>query len=147
MIVVHRPATPSDAGRLFELRRKSIIALAPNGMPGPEVESWAANLTLVGMEAKIREMEVWVAEIDDRVVAWGAIRGDRLEGLYTEPGFANQGIGTGLLAKLEARMRERGVRQVLADASSNAMAFYLSRGYQLAGPPNGEARPIIKHLG
>jgi putative acetyltransferase len=115
-------------------------------MPPQEVEAWAANLTVVGMESKIREMEVWVAEIDDHVVAWGAIGGDRLEGLYTEPAFANQGVATELLAKLETLMRERGIRDVLADSSSNAVAFYLRRGYQFAGTPNGEAQPIIKHL-
>jgi putative acetyltransferase len=89
-------------------------------MSTSEVEAWAANLTVVGMESKIREMEVWVAEIDDQVVAWGAFRGDRLEGLYTEPAFANQGIATELLAKLETLMRERGIRNVLADSSSNS---------------------------
>ena len=146
VIATHRPATPEDATRLFELRRKSIIAFAPSGMSVLEAEIWAANLTVPGMQLKIREMEIWVAEISGRMVAWGAIRGDRLEGLYTDPEFASQGIGSELLIKLEALMRARGIRRISADASSNAEGFYLRRGYEPTGPRRGEVRQITKLL-
>ena len=59
------------------------------------------------MERKLRELEVWVAELDGIVVGWGAIRGDMLEGLYAAPEFAGQGVGAGLLDMLEGLMRER----------------------------------------
>jgi putative acetyltransferase len=142
----HRIAAREDAQRLFELRRKSIIALAPSGMSKSEARIWASNLTIAGMKTKIREMEIWIAEIDGRVVGWGAIRGDRLEGLYTDPEFASRGIGTHLLGKLEALMRARGTRTIRADASSNAEGFYLRRGYEPDGPPQGGARPMVKRF-
>jgi len=85
MEVTHRLATLDDAERLFELRQKSITALAPKGMSAAQAEIWAANLTVVGMEQKIREMEVWIVELNDTVIGWAAIRGDQLEGLYTAP--------------------------------------------------------------
>jgi len=84
-VAAHRPATLADATRLFELRRKSILGLAPQGMSVAEAENWAAKLTVHGMEQKLRTMDVWVAEIDGRAVGWGATRGDKLEGLYTDP--------------------------------------------------------------
>ena len=115
-------------------------------MPITEVESWATNLSVAGMEQKIRALEIWVAEIDGRAVGWGAIHGDRLEGLYTDPDFARRGIGTELLAKLEALMRARGICRIDAEASVNAEGFYLRRGYAPAGEPRGEARPIAKRL-
>jgi GNAT superfamily N-acetyltransferase len=146
VIATHRPATPEDATSLFELRRKSILALAPKGMPVAVVESWAARLTLAGMERKLREMEVWITEIDGRAVCWGAFRADRLEGLYTDPEFANRGIGADLLGRLEAVMRMRGIRRIRAEASSNAEGFYLRRGYQPVGPRVGEGREIAKWL-
>jgi putative acetyltransferase len=145
--IQHRLATPADARRLFELRRRSITVLAPKGMPAAHAESWAADLTAVGMKRKMRELEIWVAAQDDGVVAWGAIRGDRLEGLYTDPEYAGRGIGTALLALLEGLMRERGIKAVSADASANAEAFYLRRGYTAAGPRTPEgALPITKRL-
>ena len=143
----HRQATPEDARRLFEIRQTAIIVLAPKGMPVALAEMWAADLTLVGMRRKIRELEIWIAELDGRVVGWGAIHGDRLEGLYTAPEFAGQGIGTQLLGLLEGLMRERGILAVQADASANAEEFYRRRGYRAAGDRTLEgARPIAKRL-
>jgi putative acetyltransferase len=145
---MHRLATRDDATRLFELRRECILALAANAASAVQAEAWAANLTVGGMERKIGEMEIWIAELDDTTVGWGAIRDDRLEGLYTDPAFAGRGIGSELLGMLEALMRERGVPAVRAEASWNAEAFYLRRGYKTVGVRTSDgARPIMKRLG
>jgi len=116
-------------------------------MPVPEAQAWASRLTPSGMEQKLCELEVWVAEQDGIVAGWGAIRGDYLEGLYTAPESAGQGIGAGLLGMLEGLIRERRFPSVRAEASSNALAFYIRRGYRANGPqvPNG-AWPIAKLL-
>jgi putative acetyltransferase len=103
----HRLATLADAGRLFELRRQAITVLAPKGLSVAEAETWAVTLTVEGMTRKLRELEIWVAELNGAVVGWGAIRGDRLEGLYSDPVFASRGVGTELLSLLEALMRAR----------------------------------------
>jgi putative acetyltransferase len=147
MKALHRLATLGDAKRLFDLRRDSIVALAPAGMSVAGARKWAANLTVAGMERKIRELEVWVAELNGTVVGWGAIAQDRLEGLYTDPAFAGRGIGTDLLALFEGLMWRRGIQAVRAEASSNAQAFYVRRGYQITGVRTAEgALPIGKRL-
>jgi putative acetyltransferase len=112
-----------------------------------EAGIWAAKLTLAGMERKLRELEIWVAELDGVVAGWGAIRGDVLEGLYTAPEFAGRGVGAALLEMLERLMRERGVQAVRAEASSNALDFYLRRGYRNTGHQTPDrAWPIAKPL-
>lgn len=143
----YRLATLDDTDRLHHIRRQSILELAPPSMAVVEAEAWQAKLTLSGMEQKLRELEIWVAEFDDIVAGWGAIRIGYLEGLYTAPEFAGRGVGAGLLDVLERLMRERGVAAVEAEASSNALAFYLRRGYRANGPqtPDG-AWPIAKAL-
>ena len=142
-----RLATLGDARILLELRYKSIVALAPTGMPVSRAQAWADNLTLAGMERKIRELEIWVIERDNSAVAWGAIDHDRLAGLYTHPDFSRRGIGTDLLSRLEGLMRERSVSAICAEVSPNAEEFYLRRGYEPAGPqPHQEARPMTKRL-
>jgi putative acetyltransferase len=147
MKAVHRLSTLDDANRLFELRRQSITELAPKGMSIADAASWAEKLTVAGMERKIRELEIWVAEVSETVVGWGAIRADWLEGLYTDPEFAGRGIGTELLGLLEGLMRGRGIPAVRAEASSNAEVFYLRRGYERTGPRTSEgAQPIRKRL-
>jgi putative acetyltransferase len=147
MKTLHRLARLDDANRLFELRRQSITELAPKGMSMAEAASWAEKLTVAGMERKIYEQEIWVAEVSETVVGWGAIRGDRVEGLYTDPEFAGRGIGTELLGLLEALIRGRGISAVCVEASSNAEVFYLRRGYERTGTRTSEgAQPIRKRL-
>ena len=144
---VYRLAMRKDASGLYDIRRRSIVELAPPTMPKAEAKAWASQLTLSGMERKLRELEIWVAELDGKVAGWGAICGDRLEGLYAAPEFAGQGVGTSLLDMLEGLMRSRKFRSVHAEASSNARDFYLRRGYRAAGPPTPKgAWPITKQL-
>jgi GNAT superfamily N-acetyltransferase len=147
MKTIFRSATLWDAKRLFELRRESIIALAPQGMSVTQAEAWASNLEVAGMEQKIRVLEVWIAELNDTVAGWGAIHSDHLEGLYTDPEFVGHGIGTEMLGFLEGLMRERGIRAIHAEASSNAEAFYLRRGYEPVGFRSTDgSRLITKQL-
>ena len=147
MRTVHRLAMRKEASRLYDIRRRSILELAPPAMPVAEAQAWASKLTLSGMERKLRELEVWVAELDGGVAGWGAIRGDTLEGLYVAAEFAGQGVGAGLLGMLEGLMRGRGIQAMRAEASSNARDFYLRRGYRAKGPqtPKG-AWPIAKEF-
>jgi putative acetyltransferase len=145
--VVHRPATLEDAAALFDLRRRSILELASRGLPAGEAETWAAKLTLAGMERKLRAFEIGVADLDGVVAGWGAIHGDILEGLYTAPQFAGRGVASGMLTSLEGLMIARGAAAVHAEASSNAKKFYLRRGYRLTGPQTADrAWPIRKEL-
>jgi putative acetyltransferase len=145
--LTYRRALGDDVERLFKLRRRSILALAPRGMPATEAAAWAEALAVSGMERKISELEIWLAVAGDAVAGWGAIHGDRLEGLYTDPDWAGRGVGTRLLLHLEALMRGRGVTAICADASPNAEAFYLRRGYAAFKnrTPKG-AQPIRKRL-
>src|SRR3954452_22671280 len=105
--VVHRLATLDDATRLFEVRRRSILELAPPAMPIADAEAWAGRLTLAGMEQKLHELEIWIAELEGVMAGWGGIRGDTLEALYTAPEYAGQAVGAALLDRLEGLMRER----------------------------------------
>jgi putative acetyltransferase len=147
MDAVYRLAMREDASRLHDIRRRSILELAPPTMPKAEATAWASQLTLSGIERKLRELEVWVAELDGAIVGWGAIRGDMLEGLYVAAEFAGQGVGAGLLGMLEGLIRDREFPSVRAEASSNARGFYLRRGYRAAGPqtPKG-AWPVAKEF-
>ena len=133
MVAVYRRAMCEEVSRLYDIRRRSILELAPPAMLVADAQAWASQLTLSGMERKLRELEVWVAERGGIVAGWGAIRDDILEGLYTAPEFAGQGVGAGLLVMLEGLMRDREFPSVRLEASSNARGFYLRRGYRASG--------------
>src|SRR5882757_4904589 len=147
MTAIYRLATLDDAKRLLEIRRSSILELTAPAMSALEAQLWATQLTLTGMKRKLRDLEIWIAERDGTVAGWGAIRDDYLEGLYTAPEYAGQGVGAALLDRLEGLMRGRGVDAVRAEASPNAMGFYLRRGYRVTGPlTQAGAWPIARQL-
>ena len=142
-----RPAKLDDAARLFELRRAAILEIA-SGTRDTQILAWAARVTPADMERRIVEMDVHVAELDGAIVGWVAVDVDYLEGLYTDPRFARQGIGTTLIELVENLVRERGGEVIRAEASRSAEAFYLRRGYVRTGAatPDEGARPILKRL-
>lgn len=147
MKCVIRKAGLEDVPRLLELRRQSILKLAPKGMSVAQSQAWAARQTIEGIEKRFKDIEIWVAEANGRIAGWVGFHGDYLDGLYTDPQFLEQGIGTRLLDTAEGLMRKRGVQVVRADASWNAEEFYLRRGYEPVGPrPADSARPLAKRL-
>ena len=142
-----RPAKLDDATRLLELRQRAILELASRDLPAEQIFLWAARVTVADMARRIGEMDIRVAEADGAIVGWVAVDGSYLEGLYTDPRFERQGIATTLLELAEDLVREGDSEVMRAEASPNAEAFYLRRGYVAAGPaaPDG-ARPILKRL-
>src|SRR6476620_7036680 len=93
MGAVYRLATLKDASGLYDVRRRSILELAPPKMSVAEAQAWAAKLTPSGMERKLQDLEVWVVELDGTVAGWGAIQGDRLEGCMRRLNLPGRALG------------------------------------------------------
>jgi putative acetyltransferase len=142
-----RQAMPHDVPRLWEIRQESILTLAPRGMTIAQARKWAASMTMEGMERRFRASEIWITERNGVVTGWIAIRDNQISGLYTDPNFAEKGIGSELLTWAETLLCERGVQSVHLDSSINAEQFYLRRGYEPTGPrPTDDAIPMAKRL-
>jgi ribosomal protein S18 acetylase RimI-like enzyme len=124
-----RRATLIDVPRLWQLRRDSIIELAPEGMAIGQAEAWATKLTVAGMEQRFLETEIWVGETDGIIAGWIAMRDDYIDGLYTDPRYSRQSVGTQLLSLAERLMSERAIPIIRLEASLNSEHFYLRRGY------------------
>jgi len=147
--MISRRATVTDTAALHALRRDSILELAPSGMSLEQAQAWANKGDLESMLLRLRETEVWVAEIEDTIVGWVAVRDDDyLDALYVAPAHARRGVGTYLLRLVEDVLRGRGVRAIRADVSWNSEGFYLRRGFEPLTPrPPNDARPMRKVLG
>ena len=106
--MIFRRATPADATDLHALRRCSILELAPEGMPITLARQWAEKGSVESTSKRLQDTEVWVAELDDQIVGWIAVRGnDYLDALYVAPEHTKRGIGTDLLKLVEAELRAR----------------------------------------
>jgi GNAT superfamily N-acetyltransferase len=91
---------------------------------------------------------VWVADVDEVVVGWVALVGNRVVGLYVDPPHACRGFGSRLLAHAERALEAEGAPTVTLEASRNAEEFYLRRGYEASADRAADgARPMRKTLG
>jgi GNAT superfamily N-acetyltransferase len=103
------------------------------------------------MAEVIRARDVWVFEIDGDIAGWISARANTIDGLYTSPPHAGQGIGSRLLAFVERELGERGHAEALLDASVNAESFYVQHGYTPCGPrltdESYNAQPMRKTIG
>ena len=142
-----RPARPSDAERLFEVRQRAILELAVPDLSTRQAHDWAMRRDLAWMNDVISTKELWVASIDNFVTGWVGVQAQRVIGLYVDPAYARRGIGSRLLAFAEDQLLRRGARIVELETSWNAEGFYRRRGYQpTAERPADEARPMEKLL-
>ena len=88
--------------------------------------------------------EVWVAEADDRIVGFAALKHDLLGHLYVHPEVQNQGVGTALLENAKKR-RPAGFRLWVFQKNEGARRLYERHGFRLVkltdGSGNEEHEP------
>lgn len=92
------------------------------------------------------DQQVWVAEVDGKVVGYAAVRGDLLEQLYILPTHQGLGIGGALLQKA-IETADPPMRLWVYQRNEAARAFYEHRGFEAieftAGDDNEEREPDV----
>jgi GNAT superfamily N-acetyltransferase len=91
--------------------------------------------------------EVWLAEVDDRVVGCSRSTATWLDDLYVLPDHQGAGIGTALLDVVKAR-RPGGFGLWVFESNAPARAFYLRQGLvereRTDGSGNEEKAPDVR---
>lgn len=94
----------------------------------------------------IRDHDLWVA-VERAAIGWVEVDHDHIAGLYVAPACSGRGVGSALLARAETAIQGSGYAIAHLEASQNALAFYLRRGYLRSGPPDADgAYPLSKDL-
>jgi putative acetyltransferase len=141
-----RRAEATDEEALARIRRSAILALAVPAMPREQAEQWATRAPADRMARAIRDHDVWVA-VEGAAIGWVEVDRDRVAALYVSPSCSRRGVGSALLARAETSIRSSGYATARLEASQNALAFYLRRGYGRCGPPDADgACPLSKDL-
>ncbi len=95
-------------------------------------------------EVLVRDIEVWVAEHDERVVGFAALSQDELANLYLHPSAQGRGLGSELL-EVAKRRRPRGFTFWVFQRNDGARRFYERHGCRLVrltdGRDNMEREP------
>ena len=80
----------------------------------------------------LKENHVFVVEVDERPVAFMAMRDDFIDHLYVHPDYQNRGIGKDLLALARQRSPEH-IWLYTLQINRNARAFYEKNGFHVVG--------------
>jgi len=139
-----RPARVDEKDALARLFQRSRTGMT--FVPGPPDHV----LPLIAEDIFERHEEVWLAEEDDRILGFLAIRRSRTEGwevlekLYVEPEAQNRGVGTTLLDKAK-ELRPDGLYLWVFQRNEGARRFYERHGFRLVkltdGAENMEHEP------
>ena len=127
-----RKATPADREAIWQVRTAAIRGLCKSHYGEELVEAWARVPPPGDFVEVIRERDFLVAECSDEIVGFGFInrQSAQLEAILVAPDFARRGIGTALLAALEAMARQAGLSRLTLSSSLNAVGFYNAAGYR-----------------
>jgi putative acetyltransferase len=95
----------------------------------------------------LKENKVWVLEIEQRPVAFMAIKGDFIDHLYVHPDYQNRGIGNAFLQHARQLSPDHLWLYTL-QANVNACAFYEKNGFvaeKFGFSPPPENEPDVEY--
>jgi len=115
-------------------------------MAYPFIERWQ-RFTLEQARSVFREeiasvCEIWVAETEDGIVGYLALKGSYVDRLYVSPNHQRYGVGTSLLQYAMERSPD-GLELHTHQKNTQARAFYEKHGfvpvkYGISPPPENE---------
>jgi N-acetylglutamate synthase-like GNAT family acetyltransferase len=73
---------------------------------------------------------VYVACVEDRIVATGSLAGDVIRSVFVNPNYQRQGVGRHLMTTIESVAAQNGVETLRVPSSITAQGFYLSLGFE-----------------
>ena len=127
-----RDFVDEDARSILELYFLAVHELNKEFYSEEQLTAWTANRSVEGiLKATNRCDDYLVAEVDGEVVGFGCRRNDELLGLYVHPTATERGVGSALLEKLLACIRDEGFLCVRAESSLGAQGFYERRGFSV----------------
>ncbi len=126
-------ALNTDANELTEL---TIRSKSHWNYSNEQIEEWRDDLTVT--EIYILEKEVYkLMNGNDLIGYYSYIRLNnldvKLENLFLEPKFMNQGLGKMLMTDFLQRIQKSKFKKVILDADPNVEKFYTKFGFKVIG--------------
>ncbi len=136
-----RPATIKDRQALWQVHTSAIRQTAKSHYTAEQIEAWAGRLI---QEYYTPNPEVFfvAAAGDGSIVGFGEmnLEAGEIEAVFVAPDCGRRGIGRCLMHFLEDLAVQRGLTELVLDASLNAVGFYERMGYR-------QTEPTIQLLG
>lgn len=93
-------------------------------------------LKIAAIEEDLFSYNIYVAAIDEKIVAFVAFRDDELAWLYVDPSFQKQGIGSKLIEFSLTKMKRPAYLEVLT--GNPAKSLYLHKGFKFLKHESGK---------
>lgn len=143
-VVSIREARPGDASAVLAVRNAAAREMGADQYTSEQIEAWTHEEDPPPdwfLEAPDRgDITYIVAESAGAIVGFGTVNHEAGEMLavYVHPDHSRHGIGTTILATLEAAVRDRGVTTISLEASLNSVPFYEGHGFSSVGSETRE---------
>jgi GNAT superfamily N-acetyltransferase len=119
-----RKAEESDAAPIHELHLRSVRQLCSTVYSPEIIDGWLKNRTSRGYLPGIRRGEMYVAEIDGRIVGFGHAIPGQIAAIYVDPAYIRRGVGSQLMEH-GLKMASAGGPSILkVESTLNARPFY-----------------------
>jgi putative acetyltransferase len=138
-----RRGRPADVPRAYEIWRSAVDAT--HGFLTAEDR---AEIDQLVADQFLPSVELWlVTDKDDCLVGFLVMDGSKIDALFVDPAFHRQGYGSRLLDHALTLAPDATVDA--SEQASNALPFYLSKGFRIVGrsPTDEQGRPYpLVHL-
>jgi predicted GNAT family N-acyltransferase len=124
---IREPQSTEEFRQYYELRWKILRApwKQPRGSERDERDTDSIHLMLVDANHKV----TGVGRLH-----FNSIREAQIRFMAIDTVLQRRGLGSRLLAALEARARKLGAMRIVLDARESALRFYRKQGYRAVGP-------------
>lgn len=133
-------ATPDSADVIYHLVQATIRAVYPDCYNPAVVAAFSRLHSLDVIEADIAAGKIFILKVGDRILGTGTVEGNHIMRVFVPPEEQGKGYGTRIMDELEA-IAARSRSAAVLEASVPARAFYLNRGYRVAGTQTWEIGP------
>ena len=133
-----RRSTPADYQRTLDIWRAAVAATHAFLTGDHRIE-----IDRLVREEFLPKAELWLAvDPADRADGFLAMDGDMIDALFVDPARHGEGIGSLLLD--HAATLARPLRVEANEQATNALPFYLARGFRITGriPTDHDGRPF-----
>ncbi|WP_441277683.1 GNAT family N-acetyltransferase [Tardiphaga sp. 172_B4_N1_3] len=138
---------PAQAGDAADISRVIIRALRETNAKDytPDIIARVElSFSSAAVERLIDQRDVFVAEMDNRVVGTASLDGQALRTMFVLPDMQGRGIGRLLVQRIERVARERQLAILTVPATVTAEAFYARLGFTAVREAyHGEERTIV----
>lgn len=107
-----------------------------------QIHAWAPpDLNIDFWVKRLSQSITFVAEEKNQIVGFGNLESNgHLDCFYCHKDFQQMGIGSRLLATIEATARSRGMQTLTTAASITARSFFEAKGFRVITPQTVERR-------